>query len=526
MSSSNRRSFALGALVGAASGAALVAAALLRGAAAPPAPPPAAPSVAADASSDEELAILTEQLSRNRSFFGDVAQARVERASVVVVGVGGVGSHAAHMLARSGVARLRLIDFDLVSLSTLNRHATAVRRDVGTPKVDALARAIRAFAPRCVVEPIAALFTASAAPSLLSGPIDFVLDCIDDRTTKAALLLHCAQHSIRVLSSLGAGGKADPTRLVLTDLALVRGDPLGVALKLDLRKAGLFAAQNRERGGSGTAAAPAAAAADTAAPPLLSGIRCLSSTEEPRVDLLPLPPAEEGSSGNGGVSGGVAPEMCARDLGAGLEGFRVRVMPVLGTMPALFGASMAADVLCALAGVEHEVSASARETAASPPGLISRFTLAFTRYEETTYPRGPGWGAHTSLSAGDGAFILDDVWRGRSPVCARRVGVRGVTLQLVRWRPWAPSSVSNIVLLTDDEAMELQGAAREACVYDLARDAIAAGADLGGGAQSGGTVEAAALEAAWARAVEDLWPAPAIALIRARLSWARGLGWR
>ena len=66
---------------------------------------------------------------------------------VVVVGLGGVGSHAAHLLLRGGVRRLRLVDFDQVSLSSLNRHATAVRRDVGTPKARALRDQLLRIAP-------------------------------------------------------------------------------------------------------------------------------------------------------------------------------------------------------------------------------------------------------------------------------------------------------------------------------------------------------------------------------------------
>lgn len=71
---------------------------------------------------------------------------RIRRSQVVVVGCGGVGSYAAMMLARSGVSKIRLIDFDYVTLSSLNRHATAVLADVGTPKVDCVKRVIAEFA--------------------------------------------------------------------------------------------------------------------------------------------------------------------------------------------------------------------------------------------------------------------------------------------------------------------------------------------------------------------------------------------
>jgi len=98
-----------------------------------PQPDAAAAAAATPLSLEDE--IVREQLSRNVTFFGEPAQRVICSSFVVVVGLGGVGSHAAHMLLRGGVGRLRLIDFDQVTLSSLNRHAVATRADVGTPKV-------------------------------------------------------------------------------------------------------------------------------------------------------------------------------------------------------------------------------------------------------------------------------------------------------------------------------------------------------------------------------------------------------
>ena len=78
--------------------------------------------------------VVAEQLTRNVQFFGLEGQSKICDSFVVVVGLGGVGSHCAHMLLRAGVGRLRLVDFDQVSLSSLNRHCLATREDVGTPK--------------------------------------------------------------------------------------------------------------------------------------------------------------------------------------------------------------------------------------------------------------------------------------------------------------------------------------------------------------------------------------------------------
>jgi hypothetical protein len=95
------------------------------------APPPQRHRGAKSAQQRKDDVLITEQLSRNTMFYGEENQQNVANAFVIVVGLGGVGSHAAHMLARSGVGKLRLVDFDQVTLSSLNRHAVATRDDVG-----------------------------------------------------------------------------------------------------------------------------------------------------------------------------------------------------------------------------------------------------------------------------------------------------------------------------------------------------------------------------------------------------------
>jgi len=129
--------------------------------------------------------ILTEQFTRNIQFFGEAGQRAIAGAFVVVVGVGGVGSHAAHLLLRSGVGKLRLIDFDQVTLSSLNRHAVATREDVGTSKVEALASHFREICPETEVEAVNAMYEQGAEDELLGGDPDWVVDCIDNIDTSA-----------------------------------------------------------------------------------------------------------------------------------------------------------------------------------------------------------------------------------------------------------------------------------------------------------------------------------------------------
>lgn len=160
-----------------------------------------------------EESLMREQLSRIDAFFGREGLEKIRGAFVVVVGVGGVGSHAAHMLARSGVGRLRLVDFDNVTLSSLNRHAVATRADVGMPKVVALKKHLLETVPQCEIEAVPVMFEESAADELLAGNPTYVLDCIDDVTTKLALLVAVSKKNLPVITATGAGAKADPTRL-------------------------------------------------------------------------------------------------------------------------------------------------------------------------------------------------------------------------------------------------------------------------------------------------------------------------
>ncbi|KAJ2402984.1 hypothetical protein GGF41_007490, partial [Coemansia sp. RSA 2531] len=169
-------------------------------------------------SPNEEL-LIQEQLARHYVFFGQEGMAKLRDSFVVVVGAGGVGSWAALMLLRSGVQRIRVIDFDQVTLSSLNRHAAATRANVGTPKVDALKQSFADIAPHAMVEARVALFSAETAADLLAGSPDYVLDCIDNMDTKTDLLEFCKKHNLEVISAMGAGMKSDPSRVQIADIS-------------------------------------------------------------------------------------------------------------------------------------------------------------------------------------------------------------------------------------------------------------------------------------------------------------------
>lgn len=354
--------------------------------------------------------IVSEHLTRNIQFFGPDSQQKVTTSYVVVIGLGGVGSHAASMLLRSGVGRLLLVDFDQVSLSSLNRHAVATREDVGTSKAQCLKKHFSSIFPESHVTAKVLLYDASSEEEILSGNPDFVLDCIDNIDTKVSLLAACVRRGVRVLSATGAGARADPTRIRVADLRESTNDPLSRAVRHRLRK---------DHGIEG-------------------GIPVVFSLEKPKAKLLPF----KGPSGN---------EENPSDYQI-VPGFRVRIIPVLGTIPAIFGQVMASYVLTQLAELQVQTEPVVNFD-------MDHYQLLHQRlieHEEMLY----GTTMHVQVDVEEVRYIAKELWHGRSAKdqSIKDVG-RGMwrsinDLMLVRWDQSKPASVSNLILLRFKEADE------------------------------------------------------------------------
>ena len=167
--------------------------------------------------------------------YGTGALARLAQAHVCVVGIGGVGSWAAEALARSGVGQLTLIDLDHVAESNLNRQAHALEATLGQAKVLAMRERILQINPNCRVDTIEEFVTPENVAALVTA-CDLLLDCIDQVKAKAALIAHCRQRGLAVVTTGGAGGRTDPTRLRCDDLARTKQDALASTLRARLRK--------------------------------------------------------------------------------------------------------------------------------------------------------------------------------------------------------------------------------------------------------------------------------------------------
>lgn len=182
--------------------------------------------------------------SRTRRLLGDEAVRRLHEAKVIVVGTGGVGGYAVEMLARCGIGCIGIMDADTVAISNLNRQLIALRPDIGVSKVALFARRIADINPDTRVCAYEEYLTPDRVPSLLTDdngqPLyDVVIDAIDTVAPKVALIAFCQTHRLPVFSSMGAGGRLDPSKIEMTDLWKTAGDGLARAVRQGLKKLGI-----------------------------------------------------------------------------------------------------------------------------------------------------------------------------------------------------------------------------------------------------------------------------------------------
>ena len=359
-----------------------------------------------------------EQLSRNHSFLGADGLKTIRSSFIVVVGLGGVGSWCATMLVRSGISRIRLIDFDQVTLSSLNRHAVATLEDVGTSKVSCLRKRLEAVAPWVEIEEVNEMWILEDAARLLDGEPDMVVDAIDNIKTKVELLAYCYEQKIPVISSMGAACKSDPTRICVADISETLEDPLSKHTRRKLRSKGIA-----------------------------TGITAVFSTEKPGPGKAQLLPLNEEEVEKGKVE----------ELGI-LPDFRVRILPVLGTMPATFGLTIANHVLCTLA--KYPLTYTPQNSRFRPKlydGILCQLVGSEGRL------RGNPPGLKVPFSEADVGYLVEEVFKGKSVIS-------GITtkLQLCRWYPLmeigqnkgvgvggaVKMSMTDVVVLTKEECLE------------------------------------------------------------------------
>lgn len=176
--------------------------------------------------------------SRSEALVGAEAMARLARARVLVVGVGGVGSWCAEALVRTGVGSLTLVDDDVVAPSNINRQCPATAASMGRPKVDAMRERLLAINPGCEVVAIPARYPGGLPEGFSPRDFGCVVDAIDSVDCKAALVLDATEAGVPIVSSMGAALRLDPTKVVVRRFDKVEGDGLARALRQRFKRLG------------------------------------------------------------------------------------------------------------------------------------------------------------------------------------------------------------------------------------------------------------------------------------------------
>ncbi len=179
-------------------------------------------------------------LERTELLLGAEKLEQLKGANVLVVGLGGVGAYAAEMIARAGVGRMTIADADTVNESNINRQLVALHSTIGRAKSDILADRIKDINPDIELKIVTEYIANELTDQILdSEKFDYIVDCIDTLSPKIALIAGAMERQIPLVSSMGAGGKMDPTQMQITDIGKSHHCPLAHALRKRLNRMGI-----------------------------------------------------------------------------------------------------------------------------------------------------------------------------------------------------------------------------------------------------------------------------------------------
>lgn len=176
---------------------------------------------------------------RTGLLLGEEGLRRLHEASVMVVGLGAVGGYALEGLARAGVGRLILVDFDTFDETNINRQILALTSTIGKKKTDVAAQRVKEINPDCVVETKDIFVNTDTIEDLLREPVDFVVDAIDALNPKCCLMQTLQEKGIPFISSMGAALKSDPSFIRLGALSKTKNCGLAKFIRKRLKKRGV-----------------------------------------------------------------------------------------------------------------------------------------------------------------------------------------------------------------------------------------------------------------------------------------------
>jgi len=230
-----------------------------------------------------------------QTLYGQQNFSNFEKAHVIVIGVGGVGTWVAEGLARTAIGKMTLIDLDVLVASNVNRQLPALDSSFGKSKIEEMATRVRQINPKLEMTLVDDFLTAENVAQLLpsrqqanqskqQGETTIILDCTDDMSAKIAIALHCRFNKLKLICAGGAGGKTNPLQITVSDLKDTYQDPLLARLRSKLRNEHGINKQMKEK----------------------FGIKCVYSTQPPIVNKSADGSVQTGGLHCGGYGSAVA----------------------------------------------------------------------------------------------------------------------------------------------------------------------------------------------------------------------------
>lgn len=180
-----------------------------------------------------------EWFSRTELLLGNEDLEKLKKASVLVVGLGGVGAIAAEMICRAGIGNIVIVDGDCFQESNLNRQIPALKSTIGQKKTMVVAERLLDINPKLKFFAINEFLETELITELLKNDFDYVIDAIDSLTPKVDLIANCFENKINIISSMGAGGKIDPSQVQIDDLFNTYNCSFALDIRKRLRKRGI-----------------------------------------------------------------------------------------------------------------------------------------------------------------------------------------------------------------------------------------------------------------------------------------------
>ena len=178
-------------------------------------------------------------LSRTRLLLNDEQIEKLKNAHVLVVGLGGVGAYAAELICRAGVGKMTIVDGDSVHPSNRNRQLLALTSTNGQSKALLMKKRLKDINPDVEINAINEFIRDDQMIELLETPFGYVVDAIDTLSPKLYLIFHAVKKNLHIVSSMGSGGKLDPTGVRIDDISKSYNCKLAYVLRKRLRKLGI-----------------------------------------------------------------------------------------------------------------------------------------------------------------------------------------------------------------------------------------------------------------------------------------------